>query len=142
MKKSKLVRDNIPDIVAEKWELEEFYESSNDEEYLQKLIEKIFEELEEVMSAPREKLAEELADLKEVILTIAKFKNILIEKLDIDNTFEKELKSIKVKIESNLGIINFFAKSEGISLDEIEEKRIQKKKLKWGFDKRIILVNN
>lgn len=139
MRNSKLVRDNIPEIVAAKWEFAEFYIASDDEEYYQKLREKIAEELNEILFAPNEELTEELADLKEVLNSIAKFKNLVIEKLDIEDTIDSEINKLKLQISNALTCISYISRVENISLDEIEKTRIEKKKIKWGFDNRIIL---
>lgn len=142
MKKSKLVRDNIPEIIHAKWEFANFYVAENDVEYFKKLNEKIIEELEEVLFASSNELIEELADLKEVVLAIAKFKSIVIEKLDILNTTDTEIKEVKVKLEKILDCIDYISRTEWISKDDIESARINKKAIKWWFEKRIILINN
>jgi len=48
----------------------------------------------------------------EVAITIAKFKNIFIEKLDINNTVDSEIKKIKIQLEKILDCIDYISKIE------------------------------
>ncbi len=63
---NKLVRDNIPDIIADKGE-KPTVRVLNDQEYLLALIDKLKEEVSEF---ERDHSVEELADIKEVTIAI------------------------------------------------------------------------
>ncbi len=66
----KLVRDRIPEIIADE-NLQANYEILDDEEYKVALFQKFFEEVEEYRAAESPKKAvEELADIVEVIMAI------------------------------------------------------------------------
>lgn len=74
--KTKLIRDNIPEIVKSKGEEINIYIAS-EEEYNKKLFEKVLEESNEIVNSKNsEELKEEIADLYEVLDTIIKNKNI------------------------------------------------------------------
>lgn len=74
----KLVRDKIPDIIKNNNE-EPIIRILDDEEYKKELSKKLIEEANEVVNAKtKEELVQELADLYEVIDTIAKINNIKI----------------------------------------------------------------
>jgi predicted house-cleaning noncanonical NTP pyrophosphatase (MazG superfamily) len=66
---NKLVRDRIPEIVAQSG-LVAVTRSLDDEEFLAALRAKISEEAAELADAPEDEIAEELADLQEVILAL------------------------------------------------------------------------
>jgi len=78
----KLIRDNIPDIIKNKWEKCEFY-IADDIEYSIELLKKIVEESIEVKKAKNKKeLTEELADVIEVIHSICDNKSISIDDIE------------------------------------------------------------
>lgn len=80
---NKLVRDNIPDIILNKGE-KPITRTLSNEEYKIELEKKLYEEYQEVLSAtnPQEKL-EELADMLEIIISLAR-----LEDSNIDNVIE------------------------------------------------------
>lgn len=79
MKYNKLVRDKIPEIMKQKREVP-ITHIADDEEYWQKLKEKLKEEVDELLEDGSE---EELADILEVIYAICDFKKIDKEKLEL-----------------------------------------------------------
>jgi predicted house-cleaning noncanonical NTP pyrophosphatase (MazG superfamily) len=102
MKYNKLVRDKIPKILKAK-KLKVKKHVANDEEYWEKLKEKLQEETDEFL---KEDNKHELADIMEVIEAICNFKNI----------DKKELNKVK----------KYKAKERGkfkkrIILDEVED---------------------
>lgn len=70
---NKLVRDKIPDEINKNEDRKANYRILNDEEYIEELDKKLFEEAHEFIE---EHSVEELADLMEVINAIMKNKNI------------------------------------------------------------------
>lgn len=82
---SKLVRNKIVKIIEDKGEKVKFHFAS-EEEYWEKLKEKLLEEVREFISEPNE---EELADILEVLDSIKKFKGF--EEDEIEN-----LKNLKL----------------------------------------------
>lgn len=78
MKYNKLVRDKIPDIIKQDNNIP-ITHIANDEEYWQKLKEKLKEEVEEFLKESNE---EELADILEIIYAIRDFKGIDAERLE------------------------------------------------------------
>ncbi|NQU77923.1 nucleoside triphosphate pyrophosphohydrolase [Candidatus Falkowbacteria bacterium] len=101
MKYNKLVRDKIPEIIEQKGKAPVTH-VADDEEYWQKLKEKIEEEVKEFIQDNNE---EELVDILEVIYAICDFKNI-----DKKNLETKRLK----KTEKRGGFV------KKIILDEVE----------------------
>ena len=87
MSYEKLVRDRIIDIIRSNGE-NPIYHTLSDEEYLDELHKKLFEEANEFVEADD---LEELADLLEVIYAIAKHKNINMEQVE-DIRLEKREK--------------------------------------------------
>jgi len=79
MKLNKLVRDKIPKIIKNKGAVP-ITHIADDEEYWQKLKEKLQEEVDEFLKNSNE---EELADILEVIYAICDFKNFDKEKLEL-----------------------------------------------------------
>ena len=77
-KYNKLVRDKIPEII-QKDSKDCVIRNISDEEKLNYLFEKLFEESEELKSS---RTIEELADVQEVINAIAKELNISLEELE------------------------------------------------------------
>ena len=71
---NKLVRDNIPNIIKEKGE-EPITKVLDDETYKKELEKKLYEEYEEVLEASGEERVEELADMLEIIRSLAKLEN-------------------------------------------------------------------
>ncbi|MBZ9577590.1 nucleoside triphosphate pyrophosphohydrolase [Patescibacteria group bacterium] len=78
MKYNKLVRDKIPEIIKQKGDVP-ITHIAGDEEYWQKLKEKLQEEANEFL---KESSEEELADILEIIYAICDFKKIDKEKLE------------------------------------------------------------
>lgn len=88
---NKLVRDNIPDIIKENNEIP-VTKILSDEEYKKELLKKLLEEANEVNnSKTKGELLEELADVFEVLMSLAELEG---EKLDtiIDIAKQKRLK--------------------------------------------------
>lgn len=72
---NKLVRDNIPDIIHNNGENPIIRILSN-EEYKQELEKKLYEEYQEVLATTTpEDRVEELADMLEIIISLAKLEN-------------------------------------------------------------------
>ncbi|WP_256941182.1 nucleoside triphosphate pyrophosphohydrolase [Bacillus sp. EAC] len=97
---NKLVRDKIPAVITKtgsKFETKVLSES----EYIEKLNEKLKEELEEFYNATLDETVGEIADILEVLYALADTK--------------------------------------GISVEEIERVRLQKKQDRGGFKDRILL---
>jgi predicted house-cleaning noncanonical NTP pyrophosphatase (MazG superfamily) len=70
----KLVRDNIPNIIKENNE-EPIIKILSDEEYKKELEKKLIEECNEVLEAKSDDRIEELADLLEVMISLAELEN-------------------------------------------------------------------
>ena len=71
---NKLVRDKIPNIIEEKGETP-VIKTLDAIEYKKELEKKLYEEYKEVIEATGEEYIEELADMLEVIRTLAKLEN-------------------------------------------------------------------
>ncbi len=91
-KQNKLVRDKIPEILDSKG-LKYSIHVAEDEEYWQKLKEKLQEEVEEYLNKERH---EELADILEVFEAIIRFKKIDLTKLN-------QIKQAKAKQKGGFG---------------------------------------
>lgn len=83
----KLVRDFIPKIIAEEQKRVPCFHKASDEEYGQKLKEKLLEEVNEFIDS--EDNSNELADILEVIDAIIAFKKMSLEEI----TFIKNKKA-------------------------------------------------
>lgn len=79
MKYNKLVRDKIPEIIKQKGKTP-ITHIAGDEEYWQKLKEKLNEEIDEFLEKDSE---EELADILEIIYAVCDFKKIDKKKLEM-----------------------------------------------------------
>jgi len=79
MKYNKLVRDKIPEIIKQKRKTP-ITHIAGEEEYWQKLKEKLKEEVDEFLKQSNE---EELADILEIIYAICDFKKIDRKKLEV-----------------------------------------------------------
>ena len=78
MKYNKLIRDKIPEIIKRNGEIPVTH-ITNDEEYWEKLKEKLSEEVQEFL---KESTEEELVDILEVVDAICEFKEINKENLE------------------------------------------------------------
>lgn len=78
MKYNKLVRDKIPEII-EDGGTNVITHIASDDEYQQKLHEKLLEEVEEYLESHR---TEELADILEVLYALCKIQNLSWEDLE------------------------------------------------------------
>lgn len=87
---NKLVRDNIPDIINNDNELA-ITRVLNDDEYRKELYKKLLEESNEVIEAKDNEILEELADVLEIIESIAKLENKSLNDV-IDKANEKRQK--------------------------------------------------
>lgn len=114
--KNKLVRDKIPEEINKIQGRKCNYKILNNEEYLQELDNKLFEEAHEFVE---EHSVEELADLMEVVFAIMEIKNMSIEDI------EKARESKKIKkgaFKDRIYLIDV----EQEEIDEREEQEIKK----------------
>ena len=102
MKYNKLVRDKVPKVIERNGETP-ITHVADDEEYWEKLKQKLLEESKEFFEEPSE---EELADILEVISAIKDFKNFDEEKIE----------EVRKKKAEEKGLFN-----EKIILDEVKE---------------------
>jgi predicted house-cleaning noncanonical NTP pyrophosphatase (MazG superfamily) len=84
----KLVRDDIPDIIRENGEIPETH-TADDEEYIERLCDKLVEEAEEYRESQD---VEELADLMEVILSIRSLNHISRKQVERKRRTKREEK--------------------------------------------------
>ena len=87
---NKLVRDNIPDIITSNEETP-VTRILDEDEYKKALEEKLVEEQEEVLSSSGDERCEELADMVEVIRSMAKLEGKTLEEI-VAIADEKKLK--------------------------------------------------
>lgn len=78
MKKQKLVRDKIPEIIKQKGQVP-ITHIADDEEYLKELVKKLQEEIDEFKE---EHDVEELADIIEIVHAISEFYGTSAEELE------------------------------------------------------------
>lgn len=87
---NKLVRDKIPEIIKQNKEVPAT-RVLNDEEYKEELLKKLFEECMEVKKAQTiDEITEELADVYEVLLAIAKLNGKTIADIETVSTLKRE----------------------------------------------------
>ena len=95
---NKLVRDNIPKIIEEKNETP-IIRILNDAEYKEALEKKLYEEYKEVLEANESDRVEELADMLEVIKSLASLENkSLDDVIVLMNSKSEKRGSFKEKI--------------------------------------------
>ena len=82
MSYNKLVRDNIPDIIKNNGEIP-ITKILIDDEYKLELEKKLYEEYQEVLNSSGKERIEELADMLEVMISLAK-----LEGKDLDDVIE------------------------------------------------------
>jgi len=87
IKYTKLVRDKIPEIIQDNGEVPDFY-IADKKEYGERLKDKLKEEVDEVLEW--DNVQEELADVLEVVHSIAKFQNIKLEDIEKSRIEKKE----------------------------------------------------
>lgn len=78
---NKLVRDNIPEIIKGNNDGEAVTRILNDDEYKKALEDKLYEEYQEVLEASGENRLEELADMLEIMISLAKIERANLEKI-------------------------------------------------------------
>lgn len=113
---NKLVRDNIPTEINKIDGRKASYKILNDDEYIQELDKKLFEEAHEFTE---EHSTEELGDLMEVIFAIMKKNNISIEEVE---KVRKAKKDKKGGFENKIYLIDV----EENQRNESEEKELNK----------------
>ena len=95
---NKLVRDNIPKIIEEKNETP-IIRILNDAEYKEALEKKLYEEYKEVLEANESDRVEELADMLEVIKSLANLENkSLDDVISLMNSKSEKRGSFKERI--------------------------------------------
>lgn len=78
---NKLVRDNIPEIIKCNNDGEAVIRILSDEEYKKALEDKLYEEYQEVLESSGEDRVEELADMLEIMISLAKLEKSNLEKI-------------------------------------------------------------
>ena len=76
---NKLVRDNIPEIIKENNDGEPITRILSDEEYKKALEDKLYEEYHEVLESSGEDRIEELADMLEIMISLARLEKTNLE---------------------------------------------------------------
>ena len=86
----KLVRDRIPEIIESNGDVCET-KILGDEEFQTELKKKLVEEAKEVLTSPQEKLSDELADVLEIVNTLAISNGLSLKEIEIirENKMEK-----------------------------------------------------
>ena len=84
-KYDKLVRDKIPTIIGHKGKKCKVYVATG-KDYYQKLINKLQEEIQEFIDKPS---VEELADIQEVVLTLAEYNKWNLEETRISKNLNR-----------------------------------------------------
>ena len=113
---NKLVRDKIPEEINNMEGRKASYKILNDNEYIQELNKKLFEEAHEFIE---EHSVEELADLMEVIYAIMKIENISFNEVKIAREQKNKKKGA---FKDKVYLINV----EQEQIDEREEKELNK----------------
>jgi predicted house-cleaning noncanonical NTP pyrophosphatase (MazG superfamily) len=85
----KLVRDNIPNIIKENNE-EPIIKILSDEEYKIELEKKLIEECNEVLESKRDARIEELADLLEVMISLAELEKSTFDDIEKARILKKD----------------------------------------------------
>jgi predicted house-cleaning noncanonical NTP pyrophosphatase (MazG superfamily) len=85
----KLVRDNIPDIIRENNE-EPIIRTLSDLEYQKELEKKLLEECNEVLLSKGDERIEELADLLEVMISLAEVENNTFDDIEKARILKKD----------------------------------------------------
>lgn len=78
---NKLVRDNIPEIIKGNNDGEAVTRILNADEYKKALEDKLYEEYQEVLDASGDDRLEELADMLEIMISLAKIEKANLEKI-------------------------------------------------------------
>jgi predicted house-cleaning noncanonical NTP pyrophosphatase (MazG superfamily) len=86
----KLVRDRIPEIIDKNGGVADTEVISDDQAYLQALLTKLGEEVEEVQSAKEDHLLEELGDVETVVEAILQAKGWTEEELKVQKDKKDE----------------------------------------------------
>lgn len=117
-KVGKLIRDNLPGIMRDKGILVH-EEEMDDCQYIEALKAKLFEEAEEVRQTSNpEELIEELADVLEVIQSLAKASGISSQQLEavrldkrrLKGGFDQKVYARFVELEANSEVIDYYLK--------------------------------
>lgn len=96
MSYNKLVRDRIPEIIESKGEIP-IIRILSDEEYKMELERKLREELEEALAASEIDRIEELADMLEVMMALARLENKGLEDIISECDKKREKRGAFVK---------------------------------------------
>lgn len=117
-KVEKLIRDNTPTLLNSKG-IAMDVKVMDDQEFISKLKDKLLEETQEVLEAANlEELCEELADVLEVVHTLAKANGLTLEQIEqrrlkkreIKGGFESKIYSFSMQMEENNSSINYYLK--------------------------------